>query len=275
MGGGYRLTYRPDLDRDETIVKGTYWNSAPSTEAEVSVEERFAEWLMLRLGDTLTFDLSGRKIDARVTSIRRIDRRVRTLTWGGRFEIIFRPGVLENAPHTFIAVLKGPPPGDARAALQNALLDRFPNLTMVDILDDLENVRMRVQDASSAISILGAFVLCCGILTLVGSVTMTKYFRVYQSAILKTLGARKRIIVRSTLVEYGVLGLLAGTIGAVAAMMMTWVLSTYGNNPVPWSPRPWIALTGLLGTMVLVTAVGVLSTWDVIIKKPLLIMREE
>jgi len=276
IGGGFRVTYRPDLDPDETIVKGTYWNSAaPSTDPEVSVEERYAEWLMLRVGDMLTFDVAGRKIEARVTSVRRIDRRVRTLSSRSRFEVIFRPGVLENAPLAFISVLKGPPPGDARAALQNGLLDRFPNVTVVDILDDLEDARTRVRDVSIGISILGAFLLCCGILTLIGSVAMTKYGRLYQAAILKTIGARKRIIVRSTLVEYGVLGLLAGTIGAAAAMIMTWALSTYGNNPMPWWPRPWLVLGGLAGTTVLVMTVGVLSTWDVIMKKPLLIMREE
>ena len=275
IGGGFRVTYRPDLDPDETIVKGTYWNSAPSTDPEVSVEERYAEWLMLRVGDRLTFDVAGRKIDARVTSVRRVDPRVRTLSSRSRFEVIFRPGVLENAPLAFISVLKGPPPGDARAGLQNGLLDRFPNVTVVDILDDLEDARTRVRDVSFGISILGAFVLCCGILTLIGSVAMTKYARLYQAAILKTIGARKRIIVRSTLVEYGVLGLLAGTIGAAAAVVMTWVLSTYGNNPMPWWPRPWIVLAGLAGTTVLVMTVGILSTWDVIIKKPLLIMREE
>jgi putative ABC transport system permease protein len=148
-------------------------------------------------------------------------------------------------------------------------------VTMVDILDDLENASARVRDASFAISILGVFVVCCGILTLIGSVAMTKYARLYQAAILKTLGARKRIIVRSTLVEYGVLGVLAGTIGAAAAMVMTWVLSTYGTTPMPWWPRPWIVLAGLAGTTVLMMVAGVLSTWDVIMKKPLLIMREE
>ena len=275
LGNGFLLTYRPDLDRDETIVKGTYWSNVPSTDPEVSVEEPLANWLMLRVGDTLTLDVSGQKIDARMTSVRRIDRRVRTLSSRSRFEIIFRPGALENAPHAFTVVLKGPPAGDARAALQNALLDRFPNVTLVDILDDLEEARTRVRDVSFGISILGAFVLCCGILTLVGSVAMTKHARLYDTAILKTIGARKRIIVRSTLVEYGGLGLLAGVIGAIAAMAMTWVFSTYGNPPMPWWPRPWIILAGLVGTTILVTVVGVLSTWDVIMKKPLLIMREE
>jgi len=275
LGNGFRLTYRPDLNRDETIVKGTYWNGEPSTDPEVSVEEPLADWLMLRIGDTLSFDVSGRKIDARVTSVRRIDRRVRMLSSRIPFEVIFRPGVLENASHAFIAALKGPPPGDARAALQNALLDRFPNVTVADILDDLEEARTRVRDVSVGISILGAFVLGCGILTLIGSVAMTKYARLYQTAILKTLGARKRVVLQSTMIEYGVLGLLAGTIGAAAATAVTWALSTYGNPPMPWWPRPGMVLAGVVGTTVLVTTAGVLSTWDVIVRKPLLIMREE
>ena len=87
-------------------------------------------------------------------------------------------------------------------------------MTLVDALDDIAEIRKRVADLSAAVSFLGGFVLICGVMILVGSVAMTKMHRLYEAALLKTLGAKRRVLVRITMIEYGVLGLLAGVIGS-------------------------------------------------------------
>jgi putative ABC transport system permease protein len=274
VGGEYRLTHRPALDPDETVVKGQFWPPTPSEKPEVSVESDFADWLMLRIGDIMVFEIAGRRIEAPVTSVRKEARRIRTLQSLARWDVVFRPGALEGLPHTFVGGAKGPSGAAARAALQNAFLARFPGITLVDALDDIEEVRRRVADISNAVSVLGGFVLACGILILVGAVAMTKMQRLYEAAVLKTLGAKRRILVRITVIEYGILGVLAGVIGSSAAIAVTWGMSRFGNRPLPWHFQPWINVWGALLTVVVVVIVGVLATWNVAARKPLGILRD-
>jgi putative ABC transport system permease protein len=154
-------------------------------------------------------------------------------------------------------------------------LEQFPNVTLIDALDDIEEVRKRVDDVSFAVSILGAFVFVCGVLILVGSIAMTKFHRLYEAAILKTLGARKKVIIHVTVIEYGILGLLAGIVGSAASIGMTWAMSRFGRARIPWHVQPSVNITGVAATLLLVTAVGVLASWGVMMKKPLGILREE
>ena len=103
---------------------------------------------------------------------------------------------------------------------------------------------------------------------------MTKFHRLYESAILKTLGAKRKLIVATLLVEYGVLGLLAGLLGSAAAIALTWAVSKYGLE-ITWRFVPSVNLLGAALALVLVMVVGVLSSWDVLVKKPLGILRSE
>jgi putative ABC transport system permease protein len=274
VGGEYRVTHRLTLDTNETIVKGQFWPPSPSPRAEISVESGYAEWMRLRIGDVMVFEIAGRRIDAWVTNLRKEDRRVRTLSSLARSDIVFRPGALESLPHTFVGGAKGPDSGAARARLQNEFLKQFPGITLADALDDIEEVRRRVRDVSSAVDVLGGFVLLCGVLILVGAVAMTKMQRLYEAAVLKTLGAKRRVLVRITVVEYAVLGLLAGIIGSGASIAVTWGMSRYGNRPLPWQLHPWINLIGAVLTAIVVILVGVLATWDVAARKPLGILRD-
>ena len=274
IGGEFRVTHKPELGSNETILKGQFWPPSPSSRPEVSVETGLAEWLKLHVGDVLVFEMAGRRVDVPVTSIRQEDRRVRSLASLVRSDIVFRPGSLDALPHTYVGGAKGPADSVARARLQNEVLAEFPGLTLVDALDDIEEVRRRIDDVSTGVSVLGGFVLACGILILVGAVAMTKMQRLYEAAVLKTLGAKRRVLLRITVVEYGVLGLLAGAIGSAASIGVTWALSRFGNRPLPWAPHPWINVAGALLTAAVVIVVGVLATWDVAVRKPLGILRD-
>jgi putative ABC transport system permease protein len=275
LGAEFRLTHRQALDPNEVVVAGQFWSGTTSGPPEMSIQEGYADWLRLRVGDALIFDIAGRRVEAKVTSIRRLDRRARTLSYLVRADFLFRPGTLEALPHTFVGGAKGPVDVAARARLQNDVLARFPSVTLVDALDDIAEVRKRVADLSAAVSFLGGFVLICGVMILVGSVAMTKMHRLYEAALLKTLGAKRRVLVRITMIEYGVLGLLAGVIGSAASIAVTWGMSRFGNRPLPWDVHPWINVTGAIATAVVVILVGVAATWDVVARKPLGILREQ
>jgi len=277
FGHEWWVTYqsRLDLNRtDERLSAGKLWEPVPGVEPEVSVSNWVGVNYKLEIGDFMVFDLMGRRIEAKVTSIRRGNPGFSISPGFRRFDVVFRPGMLEDAPQTFIGAAKGPPPGAQRAQLQRELVELFPNVSVLDFYDQISFVRARINDATLAVNFLGGFVLLCGVLILTGSVAMTKFHRLYEAAILKTLGAEKKLIIYITLVEYGVLGLLAGVTGSASALALTWLLSEYSMR-ITWQPSPSVNLIGVAATLLLVVVVGVLSSWDVMIKKPLSILRAE
>jgi putative ABC transport system permease protein len=272
MGREYIMTYRDHVDDSEKVLAGEFWDSPlpQGAEPEVSIEELLHKELGLNVGDTMTFNVQGRHITARVANIRRVDwRNART-----GFLVIFRPGPLDRAPAKYIAAIKGPADSRLRARLQRDLIDKFPNVSVVDVRDIIEIARGIVQNISLAVSFVGGFVFLSGLLILIGSIAMTKFHRLYESAILKTLGAKRKLIVSTLLVEYGVLGLLAGALGSSAAIALTWAVSEYVLK-IDWRFMPSVNLLGVVVAAALVMAVGALSSWDVMVKKPLGILRAE
>jgi putative ABC transport system permease protein len=269
-----RFTYRPNLEPGETVIAGKFWEPTAGAEPEISVEEGYARDLALGVGDKLMFNFLGKSVEARVSSVRRLERRFSGASFINRFAIVFRPGALESAPQTFVGAVKGPPPGARRARMQREFAAQFPNVMLIDAFDLIADMRKRAGELSFAVSFAGGFVFLCGALILAGSVAMTKYQRLYDAAILKTLGAKKKLIVTITLIEYGALGLLAGLVGSGSAIALTWAICKYDMR-IDWRLEPMVNLIGVALTLLLVAAVGVLSSWDVMVKKPLGILRAE
>jgi putative ABC transport system permease protein len=266
----FTITYRDHLEPNERLIGGRFWNG-PSTEPEVSVEKGIHERSLINVGDTMRFDILGRTIDARVTSIRDVEWRD---SRNGGFMFVFRPGALDGAPKTYVAPLKGPADPAARARFQAALVSRFPNVSVIDFHDILETIRDVMEKVTLAITVVGGLVLFSGGLILVGAVAMTKFQRVYEAAVFKTLGANTRTIGQMLLLEYGVLGSLAGLVGSLGAVALTWGVSKYALE-IPWRTFPREHVAGVALTAVLVAAIGVLSSLDVLRNKPLATLRSE
>jgi len=266
----YTVTYRGRVEPNEEVVAGRFWES-PATEPEVSIEQGIHERFQIGLGDTVRFDILGRTVKARVTSIRRVDWKD---SRNGGFMFVFRPGVLDDAPQTFISPLKGPVGAEARAKFQHDLVGQFPNVSVIDFHEILATIQDVMSKVTLAISVVGALVLFSGALILIGAVAMTKFQRVYEAAVFKTLGATTRTIARMLLFEYAVLGAIAGTVGSLGAVALTWGVSRYALD-IPWRVSPAEHLGGVAATAVLVAAIGVLSSLDVLKNKPLLTLRAE
>ena len=267
------VTYRDHLEDNERIVSGRFWDDSPSSssESEVSIEDAFLEDYGIDLGDTIRFDILGREVSARVTSIREVE-------WSdsrnGGFMFIFRPGVLDDAPHTFLGFLKGPSNGDERGRFQRELVTAFPNISIVDLRDILDTLQDVIGKISLAISVVGIIALVSGGLILIGSVAMTRFQRRYETAIFRTLGASKKHVALMMLFEYGTLGALAGVIGMAGAEVLTWALSRHVLE-LSWSPVVTPGLIGIFLTTLGVSVVGVTVALDVLKHKPLSILRAE
>jgi putative ABC transport system permease protein len=270
LGREFTLTYRDHLEPNEKVIEGAFWSS-PSTEPEVSVERQIAERARLHVGDTMRFDILGRTIEPRITSIRNVEWRE---SRNGGFVFVFRPGPLDQAPQTYVSPLKGPPDPAARGRFQHDLVERFPNVSVIDFRDVVERIRDVMSKVTLAITVVGGLVLFSGALILIGAVAMTKFQRVYEAAVFKTLGANTRAIARMLFFEYGVLGSLAGVIGSLGAVVLTWAVSRYALE-IPWRIFITEHVAGVVLTAILVAAIGVFSSLDVLRNKPLATLRAE
>jgi len=270
IGREFTLTYRDHLEANERVIDGTFWKG-PSAEPEVSVERQIAERARIHVGDIIRFDILGRIVSPRVTSIRDVEWRE---SRNGGFVFVFRPGALDQAPQTFVAPIKGPEGPAERARFQHDLVEKFPNVSVIDFREILETLRDVMSKVTLAITVVGGLVLFSGALILIGAVAMTKFQRVYEAAVFKTLGANTRTIARMLLFEYGVLGSLAGLIGSLGAVVLTWGVSRYALE-IPWRVFVGEHVGGVVLTAVLVAVIGVVSSLDVLRNKPLATLRAE
>ncbi len=276
LGREYVITYRNHLEQNESVVEGTFWAGQPpqaadASELEVSIEQGIQERSRVRVGDVMRFDVAGKIIHAKVTSIREVE-------WGdarnGGFMFVFRPGPLDRAPHTYIGTLRAPDNPTARALFQRDLVAKFPNVSAIDVREVMAALQQVVDNVTMAISIVGGVALASGALILIGAVAMTKFQRVYEAAILRTLGASTRLLATMLALEYSALGLIAGLIGAAGALGLSWAVCRYVFE-IDWEPAPGLLIVGALVTAVLVGVIGVVSSLDVLRRKPLAALRAE
>jgi putative ABC transport system permease protein len=272
----YTITYRDKLEANETLVKGRFPSPArqnsPDVLPEVSVAEAVVERFGIDVGDVVRFDVLGRPIYARVSGVRRVEWRD---SRSGGFMFVFGAGTFEQAPHWFIAPVRANLADPVqRARLTHDLVVRFPNVSVIDLRVILEAVRKVFGVVTVAIDVVGSLVILTGGLILVGAVAVTKFQRVYEAAIFKTLGASSKAIAAMLLVEYGVLGSLAGAVGSFGAIALGWGISRYALD-IPWRPVLHENFVSTAATSVLIMVIGVAASADVLKRKPLAALRAE
>lgn len=271
LGREFIFTYRPDLNDNEKIIAGKFWEPTPvasDVDAEVSIGDTMQGVMGMNVGSLVTFDVLGRKLTARVTSVRKFDaRRTRTA-----FMFVFRPGVLENAPQTFVCPVTAKLSASERGRLQFQLLERFPNISSIDVVDVLTAIQKLLSNFTLAVSAIGVFVVISGLLILLGSVALTKSQRIYENAVLKTLGAKRMTLAIILFTEYGLIGFLSGIIGATFAGLLSWSVTRFIfaiDFEIDWN----LLVFGVLIETILVMLIGAASSFDVLFRKPLSILR--
>jgi putative ABC transport system permease protein len=220
----YRSTYRARLAGTEEVVEGTWEGrvAGGAPPVPVSLEKGIAEALKVRVGDLLQFELQGVTLPARVASIRKVDwQRVQP-----NFFVVFPEGVLENAPQSYALVTRADSI-QLSARLQRALLEGFPNVSMIDltlVLDTLASILGRV---SGAIRFVAVFILLTGLAVLAGAVLAGRSQRLKESVLLRMLGAPRSQIVCAVIAEYLFLGVISCAASAFLAILAAWGLSFY------------------------------------------------
>ena len=265
----YVLTWAKEPPGHNTVVAGRWWTPEEAArEPLISVEEEIARQLGVRLGDTLTFDIQGVPVSARVTSLRRVDWRSLT----SNFFVIFSPGALDGAPSTFIATVRARP--DQENRLQSAVVAAFPNITAIPIREVLERVSAMLDQIALAVRLVAAFSIGAGLIVMAGALAITRQQRLYQSVILKALGATRGFVSRVFAVEYALLGAAAGLAGSALAAVLAWAVLRFALE-VPWRWAPGTLLGGVVTATVLALLVGFLGTRRLLGRRPLGVLRSE
>ena len=159
--------------------------------------------------------------------------------------------------------------------MQRAVIDAFPNIQIFDVADIVAAVQKLINNFVLAISFVGGFVMILsGILILIGSVALTKSQRVYENAVLKTLGAKRQTLAAILFAEYGLLGFLAGIIGTGFAVLLSFAVSKYLLE-IEWEFNLTLTLAGVLITTALVMIIGAITSFDVLFRKPLATLRSQ
>lgn len=265
----YVLTFLDRLPKDNEVVKGEWWRpDQVFTKPLVSVEEEAARNLGLDVGSAVEFEIQGSTVSAEVSSIRKVE-------WGNfstNFYMILSPGSLDGAPFTYVATVRVPPRDEV--PLQQAVVTAFPNVTAINIGDVLDSFVRILDRLSLAIRAVAMFCILAGALVMAASLTATRYRRLYESVILKALGATRGLIARSFATEYALLGMVAGMIGTALASALSWAV-LYFILDLPWSLQPGVLTVGFLLTVALTLTVGFLATFRILGQSPLAVLRQE
>lgn len=261
-----RLTYMRTLPPDNVVVAGALWSDP--ARPEVSVEESFAEDLKLHLGTVLRFDVEGVPIDLVVTSIRKVNWR----SFGINFSLVVEPGVLDQAPQQRFAAVRLPPGGEQR--MQDLLAASYPNVTVLRIRELLEKVGKVLNRISLGVRFLGGFTVLAGIAILAGAISAGSARRSHEVALLKTLGMTRRGVVSHFAVEYALIGLVAGAIGACGAAALAWGVVTRGFN-LTGQLEPWPLAIGVAASAALTVAAGLAASGRALQRRPIEVLRAE
>ena len=265
----YVLTWAAEPPGHNTVVGGRWWTPEEAArEPLISVEEEIARQLGVGLGDTLTFDIQGVPVSARVTSLRHVDWRSLT----SNFFVIFSPGALDGAPSTYIATVRARP--DAENRLQSAVVAAFPNITAIPIREVLERVSAILDQIALAVRLVATFSIGAGLIVMAGALAITRQQRLYQSVILKALGATRGFVSRVFAVEYALLGAAAGVAGSGLAALLAWAVLRFALD-VPWRWAPGTLLAGVATATALALLVGFLGTRRLLGRRPLGVLRSE
>jgi len=256
----FNLSWAENIRADNKIVAGAWWDGVRD-EKQFSVEEGIAKTLGIKLGDELTYDIAGETAGARVTSLRKVD-------WDSfkpNFYVVGTPVLLEKYPASYITSFYLAPGNEA---LVTELVKRFPNLSVIDVSAIMAQVRSITTQVSNALEFVFLFALAAGLVVLYAAIAATQDERIFEGAIMRTLGARRRQLVMLQLAEFVAIGFLAGLVAAGGAVALAMVLSDQVLN-VPYNFNPWVPVAGLLAGTLGVALAGLFGTRSTINSPPL------
>ncbi|MDH5824822.1 FtsX-like permease family protein [Luteimonas sp. RD2P54] len=261
----FNLSTAETLRDDNKVTAGTFWEGVPAS-PEFSVEEGFAESLGWRIGDRVAFDIAGQRLEAPITSLRSVEWE----SFRPNFFVLASPGALDGYPASYITAVSVPP---ERNRFTAELVERYPNLSVIDVDAVLAQVRSTADQVSVVVQAVFWFSLGAGVLVLLAAVSASQDERLLEGGVMRVLGGSRRQLRLAQASEFAAIGLLAGLVAAIAASVLSGVVASQVFD-LPWNPNWRLAAAGGgLGVLMTLLA-GLVATRRVLDAPPSVTLRE-
>ena len=262
----FNLSTAATLRDDNKVTAGEFWNGRTPTTPELSVEERFAEQLGWKVGDRVAFDIAGQPFEGRITSLRSVDWE----SFRPNFFVIASPGSMDDYPASYITAVSVPPEQKRFTA---QLVERFPNLSVIDVDAVLKQVRSTADQVSTVVQVVFWFSLAAGVLVLLAAVSASQDERLLEGGVMRVLGGSRRQLRLAQASEFAAIGLLSGLVAAIAASVLSGVIATQVFD-LPWKANGSLAVIGGVLGMLAALVAGLFATRRVLDAPPSVTLRE-
>ena len=258
------LTWAAEISPDNELASGEWWSGGTEM-PELSLEEELRAAIGLKLGDEITYAIGGESLTVRLTST----RLVHWESFRPNFFMVLSPGAIEQFAHTYITSFHV---GGEQRSVTVDLVRRFPSVSVFDIGAVLDQVRRAMDRAALAVQYVFLFTLAAGIMVLLAAIQATRDERMFESAVLRTLGARRSVVLQGVAAEFTALGVLAGTLAAVGAATIGYVVATQLFQ-LDYTPGLTLWLGGVLAGVAVVGVSGTLAVRSVVNQSPVATLR--
>jgi len=265
----FNLTYRDQLIKGETLREGrSLFSDSAQSGNQVSVLDEIFDLRQFKIGDQIRFKIQGVPIDATVSSIRSRDQGQSVQPF---FSFVFPTAVLKDAPQSIFTALHLPP--DEIHPLQNKVVTAFPNISVIDATETIRNLSGIIEQVTSVLRFFSLFSVLAGVLIVISSVFATRMARVQEAAYYKVLGATSRFVLRVFALENLLMGLISALLALLMAQIGTWLIAKYLLE-VNHEANLLASVALVLGTMGLVTVVGMGASLSILRSRPITYLRQ-
>ena len=268
LRGDRGLTYSENLPKGSELAEGKWWEKDYSGPPLVSFVDEVAHDIGLKVGDTVTVNVLGRDVTAKVQNFRKVNWR----SMGINFVMVFSPNTLKSAPHSHVVTVEME--GGDEAKLLNGMAREFPSVTAVRVKEALATIGDLLGKMLAAIRGANALTLLTGVLVLAGALAAGLSSRTYEAVVLKTYGASRAQLMGAFSIEYAVLGLAAALFGIAVGSLGSWFMATWILD-MPWHFSFTVAASTAFLAMMITIAAGLTVTWRALTAKPAPILRNE
>ncbi len=262
------LTYAAQPRKNDIFTAGEWWPADYAGAPLISLDAGLARGFGVGIGDTLTVNVLGRDLTARIASLREIDWRSMRFN----FAIIFSPGALDNAPHTHVAAIQAP--RSLEDGIERAIGDKFNNISIIRVREALQSAADLLRGIGGAIRATAAVTILGGALVLAGVVAANRRRRVFDAVVFKVLGATRGVIFRAFLIEYGLLGIATGLLAAAIGSATAWAIVVLLMD-MQWRFQPGIVALTVAACIGLTLVAGFAGTWWALGQKAATLLRNE
>lgn len=263
----YRVTEKSEIGENETLLEGEWISTYSEGVIPISIEENFSKQAELIIGDRIKFNVFGSILETEIASIRQVD----FTQMRESFTLVFPKGALEGAPVMY-AVSANISNKDSMSSIQNQLVDQFRNISVIDLDLIFESIGAITSKIELAIQFMFSFSVLTALIVLINSLFLSRYQRLRENAVLRTIGASSGRLTRINVYEFLIVGILAVSMGLILSLLVSWVLMVFVFK-VDYNPEIINAILLVTATLVIIVVMGIINNRSLINASPMSILK--